>query len=307
MPDDPDFDYLDSSKRGTTDDLTKSLSEKSKLRQRRGSDSSLSSADEFIEYDYDEATIARLNTIEEGAKERIDAPKTDSDHARCPMCKRSVLKADINLSLSDLSKLSPSKRQKFCYDHRIRDAKSSWKDRGYPDIAFDSLGSSSRLRTHLKALSSMIQRKRSSFYLTALDDAITAAKGNQTTIKRYFDVTALTTIHSGYYGPRGAKIVSAAIAEDLEVSKALKKAIKSDKSFRLTGVGRAIDCVLLPEILIRLVIEDMSLGTGRGARQGKVEEEARKVLEESVDVGLMLCGDDDHVEGMEDDDDVLDL
>ena len=298
MPDDLDLADLDNRKRDNPGSLKKS-------RQRRGSDSSLSSADEFIDYDYDEATLAHLNTIDGEVKERVEAPKVDSDHVLCPMCKHSVLKADIDLP-SNPSKLSPSKRQKFCYDHRIRDAKNSWAERGYPDIAFDSLGSSPRLRKHVKTLLSMIQRKSSSFYLAALDDAVTAANGNQTAIKRYFDVTALTTIHNGYYGPRGAKVISAAIAEDPELSKALKKATKSDKSLRLAGAGRAIDCVLLPEILVRLVVEDMRLGTGSGAKRKNAEEEARKVLEESVDVGLMLCGDDDHVEAVEDAD-VLDM
>jgi len=292
----------------TTDGSKKSLfehSEKSR-RQRRGSDSSLSSVDLLIDYEFDDDLKARLNALDETDVEQHEASKLDSDHFPCPVCKRTLLKSSTSLSKSTLRALPLSKQQKFCYDHRMQDAKRKWAANGYPEINFDTLGLSSTLQKHIRTLPSVIQRKKTSQYLIALDDAVSAAKGNQTIIERYFNLTAITTIHNGYYGPRGAKVVSAAIAEDADVAKALNKAIKSDKSFRLAGIGRAIDCVLLPEILVRLVIEDMSLGQGRGGRSGKAEEEARKVLEESVDVGLMLCGDDDHVDAM-DDDDVQDL
>ncbi|KAK5957456.1 hypothetical protein OHC33_001831 [Knufia fluminis] len=302
IPDDFDDD-IEIRKGSTTDGSKESLFDKpERSRQRRGSDSSLSSADSFIEYKFDEATRARLGVIEKSDLEESKQPELDPDHVLCPMCKRSLLKADLDLPSSDLSKLPLSKQQKFCFDHRIQDAKRTWAEKGYPEINFDDLGSSSRLRKHIKSLPSIIQRKKTSHYLTVLDDAISAAKGNQTAIKRYFDVTAVTTIHNGYYGPHGAKVISAAIAEDVEVTKALKKATRSDKSFKLAGLGRAIDCVLLPEVIVKLVIEDMNLLSSRGARTGKAEEEARKVLEGSVDVGLMLCGDDDHVEGMDDED-----
>lgn len=273
-----------------------------KSRPRRGSDSSLSSVNLLIDYEVDDEMRASLNAIDEDTLEQNQASKLDLDHVACPVCKRILLKSSTNFTTSTLRVLPLSKQQKFCYDHRIQDAKRKWAEKGYPDINFDALGSSSTLRKHIRTLPSIIQRKKTSHYLTALDEAISAAKGNQTTIERYFNLTAITTIHNGYYGPRGAKVISQAIAEDADVAKVLKKAIKSDKSFRLAGIGRAIDCVLLPEVLVRLVIEDTSLGQGRGGRSGKAEEEARKVLEESVDVGLMLCGDDDHVDGMEDDD-----
>lgn len=303
IPDDFDVDEISIRKGGTTGDSKESLFSKSeKPRQRRCSDSSLSSVDLLIDYEVDDAMRARLNAIEEDKFEQSKG--STPDYVSCPACKRLLLRSDINLPL-DLEKMSLSKQQKFCYDHRIRDAKRLWAEKGYPEIDFDRLGSSSRLRKQIGSLPSVIQRKKTSHYLIALDHAISAAAGNQTTIKRYFDVTALSTIHNGYYGPRGAKVISAAIGDDPEVIKALKKAIKSDKNFRLAGFGRAIDCVLLPEILLRLVIEDMGFSIGRGATSGKADEEARKVLEESVEVGLILCGDDDHVEGM--DEDVLDL
>ncbi|KAK5092092.1 hypothetical protein LTR70_005057 [Exophiala xenobiotica] len=297
------IDDLDNHRDSTTNGSKESLFERAeKPRERRGSDSSLSSLDIGSEYQFDDNLKARLNAVDEDTLEQNEASKLDSERVICPVCKRTSLKSSANFTTSTLRVLPLSKQQKFCYDHRIQDAKGKWAENGYPDIDFDTLSSASTLQKHLKALPSIVQRKKISHYLTALDDAISAAKGNQTTIERYFNLTAITTIHNGYYGPRGAKIISQAISEDADVAKVLKKAIKSDKSFRLAGIGRAIDCVLLPEILVRLVMEDMSLGQGRGGRAGKAEEEARKVLEESVDVGLMLCGDDDHVDGREDDD-----
>ncbi|MBA7492517.1 hypothetical protein ES702_03067 [subsurface metagenome] len=61
---------------------------------------------------------------------------------------------------------------------------------------------------------------------------------------------------------------------------------------RVAGLGRLTDCVLVPEVLMGLVQGDLVLG-----RREEAGKEARGVLEESSELGILLCGGDDEVEG----------
>ena len=264
-------------------------------RKRSGSTSSLSSADSDASLDLDNKARARLKAehdIPDEPEETLPA-----NHIRCPTCKRPVSKPAIAFILQGrhLSQLTRPQQQKFCYDHRQRDARQEWKEAGYPEIDFERLPTSQRVQTHIRDLVPIIKRQRESYYLTKLDEAMTDAKGNQGKIRRYFDVTCIEQIKHGYYGPRGAKVLSRAIAEDAEVSKLLKKVTKSDKAFRVAGFGRFVDCVLLPELLLKLVQDDMKLEKGESG-----QEEARQLLEDSEQLGMLLCQDDDHVEEIED-------
>lgn len=61
---------------------------------------------------------------------------------------------------------------------------------------------------------------------------------------------------------------------------------------RIAGLGRLTDAVLVPEVLVGLVQEDLVLG-----RREEAGRQARAVLVESAELGLLLCGGDDDVDG----------
>lgn len=255
---------------------------------RRGSTSSLSSADSIIDYQLDPSQKAALMS------EKTDLPTTQPlppNHIICPSCRRQTSLRNLpnHDPKTNPNTLSLRQQTKFCYDHRIRDAQETWKQRGYPTIDWSTLPTSPSLQTHIKSLVPLIRRKSPSQYLSTIDAAISAARGNTSEINRVFDVT---NVHHGYYGPRGAKIITNAIMDDADLQKVLSRQLRNDKVMRIAGLGRLTDCVLLPEVLMRMVQEDLVIGSKEEAG-----EQARKVLEESEEVGLLLCGDDDEVDG----------
>lgn len=84
--------------------------------------------------------------------------------------------------------------------------------------------------------------------------------------------------------------------DDSELQKQLSRALRNDKNMRVAGLGRLTDCVLVPEVLVGLVQGDLVLG-----RREEAGVQAREVLEESSELGLLLCGGDDEVDGEEED------
>ena len=70
------------------------------------------------------------------------------------------------------------------------------------------------------------------------------------------------------------------------MSEALKQELKRDKAVRAAGVGGYVNAVLVPELAVRLVMEDMDLAD---------EQRARDVLSESSNVGILLNADDENV------------
>lgn len=267
---------------------------------RRESTSSLSSLDSVIEYQLDAsqkaALMSDITDLQASQKSSV-ATALPPNHTLCPTCRKptSLLNLAGHHPNVDPSSLPLREQTKFCYNHRLRDARSAWDERKYPTIDWDNLSQSDSLRAHIQSLVPLVKRKAPSHHLTNLDNAISAAKGNLSAINRALDTT---NVHYGYYGPRGAKILSTAILDNAALQRAVSRQLRTDKNMRTAGPGRLTDCVLLPEVLAGLVRDDFALGDGDEA-----DRRARTILEESVDIGLLLCADDDEVElGSGDDD-----
>lgn len=267
----------------TADSLRQELSDGNLQRNRRGSTSSLSSVDSNVDVEVDAPTRARLNSDEDV----LDA-EVDVNALVCPKCKVSIPLEDCRKMGLDLNihNQSAIEEQKFCFKHRQMTALNRWRDAGYPQLEFDTLGSSPRVLRHFYELADIVRRKIPSFYLQKLDDAISASKGVKGAVKRYFEIDTLDLIRQGYYGPKSVEVLSRAIAETSVVTKEFKKRARTDRAVQMAGVGRYIDCVLVPELLVRLVMEDNECD----------DEKARAILVDTQDLGLLLCHDDDHVD-----------
>lgn len=111
------------------------------------------------------------------------------------------------------------------------------------------------------------------------------------------DTTSNVTVTAGYYGHRGRRLMAEAITD--KFSALLRKLAVEDKLISSRGSTVFVDQVLVPELAVRLVMEDMGLRT---------QEEAREVLANSAEVGDVLneeVGDvveDDNAEDVIDDD-----
>lgn len=261
-------------------------------KSRRGSTSSLSSTDSVIEQLVPDKTRMRLmddatNAI---AEQQEVIPRT---HFKCPICSRVTAYAGLK-GVIGMAELTFNAQQKLCREHRMRDAKKLSKEMGYPSVDWAEIKSSARLARQLKNLTKIIQRKKESYYLQCLDDAIKDAQGQQKQINLYFDVRLLDVVHQGYFGPKGAKLFSEIIAQDQVLQKLLSRQIRSDKAIRTAGVGRFVQAVLLPELTTNLLMDEM----------GIVDAQAgRKAMQDSQEAGVLLQPDDDQVDVRRADDD----
>lgn len=245
-------------------------------RKRSGSTSSLSSVN----------SLASLELEEDHKEELKSGDFYDlADVAaviRCPLCRNRVARLDVENYTQNPRAMTLKKQQKFCHQHQLREAQKKKKLKGYPDIDWYDL-EHSRIPRHITKLDQIIRRNSSSFYLDQLDFEITQSQGNRKALRTYLRDGLLDIAKQGYYGPKGAKIMASIVTEQL--AKDLKE-LNTDNAIRMAGIGAYVAAVLVPELTMRLVMEDMNLEN---------QQEAREILAESTDVGILLHADDDHV------------
>jgi len=254
-------------------------------RTRARSMSSLSSLDSI-------ASLKLEQDHEEGLLRGDADPRENSGvTVRCPVCQKRVKRQPEEGENLKLGALPLQKQQDFCYRHQVRDARAFWTQQGYPDVDWHAL-EDVRIPKHLPALTRVLQRKASSYYLTKLDSKIAAAKGSRKVLRTYLHEEVLDVANQGYYGPKGARIMVNAVTEAL--AKDLTTQLRTDPSIRAAGVGAYVSAVLVPELALRLVMEDLKTNH---------QERAINILAESTQVGILLNPDDDHVERGEGEDD----
>jgi hypothetical protein len=264
----PDFSSSNGTENTKSFDIFESPEKES--RKRSGSTSSLSSVDEL-------AILAHERDFQ--AEQEPDTPGI-----LCPVCEKPVHDSVTLFVPDNLRTLPFQQQQKFCSRHQVADAKEEWDKRGYPKkIYWDEL-EDFRIREKLPSLKMVISRQTPCFYLSELDAEIKAAKGNRRKIRNYLNDGLINVAKAGYYGPKGARIMTNAVTASL--TETLNKALLSDSALKAAGVGAYVSAVLVPELTLRLVMDDMNLKTAK---------EGRRVLDESTDMGVLLNPDDDQV------------
>ena len=239
-------------------------------RKRSGSTSSLSSVDDML-----------ILANEDDYKAE---PELTSFDKLCPVCEQPVHDSSTLFVPDNLHTLPFQQQQNFCTQHKIAEAKEEWKRRGYPRIDWDEV-KSFRIPEKLPRLEAVVRREVPSFYRDQLDAKIRVTKGHQKELWNYLNEGLADIAKSGYYGPKGAHIMVNSITASL--TEAFKFASTCDATFFRAGVGAYVSAVLVPELTLRLVMDDMHL---------KTAEEGRKVLDESTAVGEWLNPDDDSIE-----------
>ncbi|KAJ4290662.1 hypothetical protein N0V88_006410 [Collariella sp. IMI 366227] len=186
---------------------------------------------------------------------------------RCMLCNKEVAQDDLYLFKSRHPRTTVSAMQKFCHQHQRRSARETWLARGYPDIDWTRLDA--RIAAHYPLLKSILAHQRPSHYLSLFEASIRGGR-NRTLLRSDANLTP------GYYGIRGLR----AMTENLmgELATLLYETSLGDKLVSARGHTTYLQSVLVPELAVRLVMEDMGLG----------EEEAREVLRESSAVGELL-------------------
>ncbi|EXJ56975.1 hypothetical protein A1O7_07319 [Cladophialophora yegresii CBS 114405] len=239
-------------------------------RKRSGSTSSLSSVDEL-------AILAHEHDFKA-------EQEPDTSGISCPVCEKPVHDS-VSLFVPDNLRTLPfQQQQKFCSRHQVADAKEEWDERGYPKKIYWEELEDFRIREKIPSLKMVISRQAPCFYLAELDAEIKAAKGNRRKIRNYLNEGLINVAKAGYYGPKGARIMTNAVTSAL--TETLNTALQSDSALRAAGVGAYVSAVLVPELTLQLVMDDMNLKTAK---------EGRRVLDESTEMGVLLNPDDDQV------------
>ncbi|CAJ2501173.1 Uu.00g040260.m01.CDS01 [Anthostomella pinea] len=193
--------------------------------------------------------------------------------AFCPMCHQ-VVDRELLEKHSDHGRMNIKKQAAFCRLHKRKAAMSSGTDKGYPEIDWDTMAD--RCSRHQDFLRSILEGTQSSYYRDVLKEKVHSGK-NRTLLKTD------DSLIPGYYGPRGLRIMTEYIMRTL--SSVVRKRAVEDRLVSARGYTGYVQAVLVPELTVRLIMEDMSV----------TELAARQTMQDSVEVGELLYEDAEDV------------
>jgi len=185
----------------------------------------------------------------------------------CPFCSKKVDRQHLDEYNASNPRMTVANMRRFCDQHKLRSAKETWVEKGYPDIDWCRLDD--RIAEHHGFIRRILEDGGPSHYADLFGDAVRAGR-NRTLLRSDANLTP------GYYGLRGLRHMT----ENLigEFAPVLRERAVEDRLIAARGHIMYLQSVLVPELAVRLIMGDMSVG----------EEEAREILEESVNVGELL-------------------
>ncbi|KAH9902077.1 hypothetical protein F4778DRAFT_736175 [Xylariomycetidae sp. FL2044] len=231
----------------------------------------LDDLDELQDSDLDE--LLPKGTIQIGTEiaddldvfEREESPSTP----RCPMCHEEV-DAELLKKHLDHGRMNIRKQTAFCRLHKKKTAANSGSKRGYPEIDWENL--ETRIQKHQGLLKQILEQTKPSHYRELLKEKVQTGK-NRTLLKTGDSLTP------GYYGPRGLRFMTEYILRTL--SSVVRQRAIQDRLISARGYTGYVQAVLVPELTVRLIMEDMSVA----------EKEAREIMQNSIEVGELLYED----------------
>ncbi|KAI0535820.1 RTC4-like domain-containing protein [Xylaria digitata] len=226
-------------------------------------------SDDLDPFDDDVSLDATVTPMEsqDTSWDHLEIDETESlTIPRCPMCYQEVDR-ELLEKHSTHGKMSVKQQTAFCRLHKRQSAAKAGAEKGYPDIDWDSLDS--RLSSHQDFLQNILEGSQSSHYRDVLKERVDSGK-NRTLLTSYDNLTP------GYYGPRGLQVMTQFIMRTL--SDVIRRRAVEDKLISARSYTGYVQTVLVPELAVRLIMEDISI----------TEESAREVLKESVEIGELL-------------------
>ncbi|KAI0596670.1 RTC4-like domain-containing protein [Biscogniauxia sp. FL1348] len=226
--------------------------------------------DESDIIDSDTQDVVPQHELENEAENDVDIEEIQvTTVARCPMC-HEVVDRELLDKHSDNGRMSIKKQTAFCRLHNRKAALNSGSERGYPKIDWNTLDS--RCDKHQDFLKKILEGSQASYFAKVLKEQVQSGK-NRTLLKTEDSLTP------GYYGPRGLRFMTEYIMRTL--STVVRKRAIEDRLISARGYTGYVQAVLVPELAVRLIMEDM----------GVPEETAREILQDSIEVGELLYED----------------
>ncbi|KAB5579915.1 RTC4-like domain-containing protein [Coniochaeta sp. 2T2.1] len=202
------------------------------------------------------------------------------EEPKCPMCGEAVSQQMLD-NFSNQKMMSINKQMRFCDHHKAKTARNAWVDKGYPDIDWSKLDA--RIAKHHKFLEAIVNGGTSHFG-THFARSIKSGK-NKTLLKTDQDLTP------GYYGTKGSRAMEDHLINHF--ADLLRTAAVKDKLVAARGQMAFVQFVLVPELAIRLIMEDMDVSA----------QKARRIMEESQKIGNLLNEEEDDVIEQEEEED----
>ncbi|KAK6357175.1 hypothetical protein TWF718_001500 [Orbilia javanica] len=206
---------------------------------------------------------------------------------RCPMCNEEVAKQLYESYLPDLEKrYKIDLRRKFHKSHKLAKVHKKVSELDIPEIDWEIL--EDRCKKYFPYLSDIMTRKTKSHFRDLSEKFNKAKRNDKTRTKAILDDGNWEKTYPGYYGPRGSEIMGDAISNSKLIMAALKK-LRAEKDITTTGggAGSYIQGILIPELGTRLIMEDFEMS------EDEIDK-ARKLMENTIDIGLVINhGDDD--------------
>ncbi|KAI0486349.1 RTC4-like domain-containing protein [Xylaria cf. heliscus] len=184
----------------------------------------------------------------------------------CPMCHQQVDRELLEKYSTD-GKMSVKQQTAFCRLHKQKSAATAGTRKGYPKIDWETIHS--RCSRHQGFLQGILEGTQASYYRKVLKERVDSGK-NRTLLTNHDNLTP------GYYGPRGLQIMTEYIMNTF--SDVIRRRAVEDKLISARTYTGYVQTVLVPELTVRLIMEDMSVA----------EERARNILEESIEIGELL-------------------
>ena len=160
----------------------------------------------------------------------------------------------------------------FCTAHKQNAANSVWTSRNYPTI--DWLNFDSRLAKYHADLEAIFDLRIESTYRKELERQVATGE-NRNDLRNYHAPGEHNQV-PGYYGLRGKSRMLEHIMHAFGVK--IKVLAVTDGVMASMGPSGYVQAVLVPELAVRLIMEDMDVN----------EEKAREILKESAEVGGLV-------------------
>ncbi|KAI1333239.1 hypothetical protein F5Y16DRAFT_355208 [Xylariaceae sp. FL0255] len=212
---------------------------------------------------------AALRERQEEEENRLKAEIAESEVEStpiCPMCNEEVDRELLDKH-QKRGKMNIREQTAFCRLHKRLTASKSETEKGYPRIDWKAL--EGRCLSHKEFLGDILNDNRPSHYREIFKKKVDSGK-NRTLL------TSQDNLTPGYYGPRGLRVMTEFIMRVL--SSTIRMRAVEDRLISARSYTGYVQSVLVPELTVRLIMEDMSIA----------EEKARQVLQESVEIGELL-------------------
>lgn len=197
-----------------------------------------------------------------------DKDEADLQEATCPWCGEEVDRQLLDDFSKGRQRLTVNMQTTFCRKHKRHTAESVYKQKGYPKVDWKNIESRfGRFRSDLLG----IIDGSPSYFRRAHEKSINAGKGRM--------MKEEDNMNPGYYGPRGLTTMSDYLVR--EFSTELKARVLKDEVIAARGSAAFIQCVLVGELGMRLIMEDLDVG----------EDDAIEILEDSKSIGTMVHDD----------------